>query len=123
LLSVMFVVIAFFIIFNTIRASIYTQRMEISIKKLVGASNWFVRGPYIVESLFFSILSVLITYSAVLVFSGLIDPYMHVVFGDVSILTNYFKSNIIVFAGLQFAAVFVLTIVSSALAMRKHLRA
>lgn len=122
-LSAVFIIIAFLIIFNTIRASIYTQRTEISIKKLVGASNWFVRGPYIVESLFFSALSVVIAYSLVLLFSGIVDPYMHVVFSETGILTNYFKSNIIVFAGLQFAAVFALTIVSSALAMRKHLRA
>ncbi len=51
ILSVLFAIISFFVIFNTIRVAIYTQRMEIGIKKLVGATDWFVRGPYIIESI------------------------------------------------------------------------
>ena len=36
---------------NTIRLSIFARRREIEVMKLVGASNWFVRGPFIVEGL------------------------------------------------------------------------
>ncbi|MBP7992470.1 MAG: permease-like cell division protein FtsX, partial [Candidatus Magasanikbacteria bacterium] len=39
--------IAIVIIFTTIRVAIYTERIEIAVKKLVGASNWFIRGPYL----------------------------------------------------------------------------
>jgi len=35
------------IVFNTIRLAIYTNKDEIEVMQLVGASNWFVRGPYI----------------------------------------------------------------------------
>src|SRR5438874_13106774 len=34
---------------NTIRLSIFARRREIEVMKLVGASNWFVRGPFMVE--------------------------------------------------------------------------
>ncbi|MEK6275408.1 MAG: permease-like cell division protein FtsX [Actinomycetota bacterium] len=36
---------------NTIRLSIFARRREIEVMKLVGASNWFVRGPFVVEGL------------------------------------------------------------------------
>lgn len=39
------------LIANTIRLSIYSRRREIEVMKLVGATNWFVRGPFMVEGL------------------------------------------------------------------------
>lgn len=38
-----------FIVYNTVRLTLYMRREEIIIMKLVGATNWFVRGPFIVE--------------------------------------------------------------------------
>src|SRR5439155_18739111 len=39
------------LIANTIRLSIFSRRREIEVMKLVGATNWFVRGPFILEGL------------------------------------------------------------------------
>jgi cell division transport system permease protein len=36
---------------NTIRLSIFSRRREIEVMKLVGATNWFVRGPFVLEGL------------------------------------------------------------------------
>lgn len=121
-LSSLFAIIAFLIIFNTIRVSIYTQRTEISIKKLVGATNWFIRGPYLVQAIFFTLCSVIIT--GVIVYLSLqhIDPFVAVVFERNQVLTNYFTSNILLLTFVQIVAVLLLTTVSSILAMRKHLR-
>lgn len=121
--SILFAIISFFIIFNTVRATIYSQRIEITIKKLVGASNWFVRGPYIVEALVFSLISLGISYFLSMVGIYIIDPYIAIVFGENNILTNYYNSNIILLLGIQFGAVFLLAIFSSLLAMRKQLKA
>jgi cell division transport system permease protein len=41
---------------NTIRLSIFARRREIEVMKLVGASNWFVRGPFVVEGLLTGLL-------------------------------------------------------------------
>ncbi len=121
-LTIFFALIAFLIILNTIRVAIYTQRTEISIKKLVGATNSFVRGPYMIESFIFSVVGVAITFTMVYFLAGLIDPYIAVVFGQLSFLKNYFASHIFVLAGVQFGAVFLLTLLSSMLAMRRYLR-
>jgi cell division transport system permease protein len=121
-LTVLFALIAFLVIFNTIRVAIFTQRMEISIKKLVGATNWFVRGPYIIEALIFSALAVVITYVIVFFCAKFLDQYLMVVFGPASTLSGYFQSNIIEIGLIQFAAVFFLTLFTSLLAMRKYLK-
>jgi len=121
-LAVLFAAISFLIIFNTIRVAIYTQRVEISIKRLVGASNWFIRGPYIVESIIFTILSVGATIAIIFGALQWIDPYLAVILPNGFSLTNYYYSLIFPLFGIQAAAVLLLTIISSSLAMRKQLK-
>ena len=110
------------IIFNTIRVAIYTQRIEITIKKLVGATNWFVRGPYIIESLVFSIFSVLITAGLVYLAISFLDPYIAVVFRQTGVLREYYSANLWLLTLGQLGGVVALTVLSSLLAMRKYLR-
>jgi cell division transport system permease protein len=55
------------LISNTIRLSIFSRRREIEVMKLVGATNWFVRGPFMVEGLICGVLgSVLAVFLLVL---------------------------------------------------------
>ena len=122
-LSAFFGIVAFLIIFNTIRVIIYTQRIEINIKKLVGASNWFVRGPYFIESFIFSVVAAGVTAGVVFLAADVLDPFIGVVFGHPQFLTDYFSSNILWLFGSQFGVVLVLTLFSSMLAMRRYLRA
>lgn len=121
-LTSLFAFIAVIIVFNTIRVAIYTERIEISIKKLVGASNWFVRGPYLFEAGFFSTLAIifggLIVYSA----ARLIDPIVSPFFDQTAILTMSLKNHILALVGLQFGTVLLLTVVASLIAMRRYLK-
>ncbi len=48
---VLLVVASTLLIANTIRLSIFARRREIEVMKLVGASNWFIRGPFMLEGL------------------------------------------------------------------------
>jgi len=121
-LTILFAVIAFIIIFNTIRVAIYTQRTEIGIKRLVGATSWFIRGPYMVESLLFSIISVGLSYVLVDFFLKFLDPYISVIFDKSNLLSNYLSQNLVSILGIEFGVVFLLTIVSSGLAMRRYLK-
>ena len=43
--------VSFFIMINTIRVTMFSRRLEISIMKSVGATNWFIRVPFMVEGL------------------------------------------------------------------------
>jgi cell division transport system permease protein len=59
---------AIVLIFNTIRLSIYARRKEIEVMKLVGATNWFVRIPFLIEGFFEGftggIISIILLYFA-----------------------------------------------------------
>jgi cell division transport system permease protein len=48
------------LIANTIRLSIFSRRREIEVMKLVGATNWFVRGPFMLEGLFTGLIGALL---------------------------------------------------------------
>ncbi|MSR85428.1 FtsX-like permease family protein [Candidatus Uhrbacteria bacterium] len=79
--SVLVAVFALFgllIAFNAIRVAIYTQREEISIMRLVGASAAFIRGPFVLEGLWLAMLSLIssgaIIYSTVLWLEPILTP-------------------------------------------------
>jgi cell division transport system permease protein len=52
--------VSLFIISNTIRVTMFSRRLEISIMKSVGATNWFVRVPFMVEGIIIGLISGLI---------------------------------------------------------------
>ena len=121
-LSLLFAVIAFFIIFNTIRVAIQSQKVEISIKRLVGANNWFIKGPYLLEAILYTVLSISITIGIVFGAFHWLDQYISIIFSNGFSLTNYYRSNMLYLFGIQALAVLVLTNVSSGLAMRRQLK-
>lgn len=122
-LTLLFAAIAFFIIFNAVRVKIYTQREEIGIMKLVGASNWFVRAPFFAEGFFLCLVSLLLGAVTVFIAARLIDPAAARFFevSGFSIVTALGTQ-----AGLlllfELLAVFFLYVLSSGLAMRRYLR-
>jgi len=121
-LSLLFALISFMIIFNTIRVAIFTQRAEISIKRLVGANNWFIRGPYLLESFVFTIASVGLAMLVMYFATRYLDRYVSVVFPNGFSLTNYYSSHMLYLFGIQAIAVLLLTVFSSSLAMRRQLK-
>jgi cell division transport system permease protein len=50
-LMAILVVVSVVIVMNTIRTAVYHRRKEIEVMKLVGATEWFVRGPFVVEGI------------------------------------------------------------------------
>jgi cell division transport system permease protein len=62
ILVVILVVISLFIIANTIKIATFTRRDEIAIMKMCGATNWFIRWPFIVEGLILGLLGAVVAF-------------------------------------------------------------
>lgn len=123
IISAIFVVIAVMIIFNTIRINIYTHREEIGIMKLVGATNWFVRAPFLVESLLYALLAVVICMAILYPLLGVVTPQVNNFFEGYNLdLVHYFNANFWRIVGLQFVFAVVLSVVSSGIAIGRYLR-
>ena len=50
-------IVSVFIVMNTIRTAVYHRRQEIEVMKLVGATEWFVRGPFVIEGILTGVLA------------------------------------------------------------------
>lgn len=61
IVAILFVLVAIIITFNTIRLIIFTSKDEISVMKLVGASNLYIRGPFVVSGIMYGIFSGILT--------------------------------------------------------------
>lgn len=120
LATILLATIAIFITFNTIRLTIYNQRKEIEIMKLVGASSKQVRGPYLVEGMLYGIFAALIgltaTYPIVLLLSAKINSFTSVDIG------TYFIHNVVQIALIAFVFGILLGMFSSTIAIRKYLK-
>jgi cell division transport system permease protein len=58
--------VSIFIVMNTIRTAVYHRRQEIEVMKLVGATEWFVRGPFVIEGILTGLLAAGIALGALL---------------------------------------------------------
>ena len=75
-LSFLFLGIALLVIFNTIRMAIFTRREEIEIMRLVGATNWFIRGPFIVEGSLYGVFGGSVALLLLIPISRAIGPFI-----------------------------------------------
>jgi len=123
-LLVILIVISIFIISNTIKLTMHARRKEISIMKYVGATNNFIRGPFIVEGIIIGILSGALS---IVIVGGLYkiitDKLMMTEFMlnmNVSLLTfsDMFNLIVIVYTLLGIG----IGVIGSTISMRKYLK-
>ncbi len=121
-LSGLLVLIVVLVTFNSIRLAIYSSREEIKIMRLVGANNWFIRGPFIVEGVLYGIISSLITLAILYPVFWFVSPKISG-FLPIGSLLTYFQANFFALLVLLLGVGIILGVVSSFLAIRKYLRA
>ena len=118
------VIISIFIIANTIKLTVHARRIEISIMKYVGATNGFIRWPFIVEGMiigiFASIISIVIVGLAYsFIAQGLVNSeFMQVINMSLVTFSDMFNSIIFVYMllGIGIGAM------GSVISMRKYLK-
>ena len=114
-----FALIAILVVFNTIRMAIYNRKEEIYMMRLVGASRWFIVGPFVVEASFYGIVAAIIaggvSYAAAFAlksnFGTTLEPTL-------DIMKNYWY---LVACSLLVAGILI-GVISALLATRKYLK-
>lgn len=121
--AALFGLIAVLIVLNSIRMAIYTHREEIGIMRLVGAGGWFIRGPFLFEALFFSLVAIIITLLIIYPSINMLQPYLNNLFEGMDVdMLRYFNHNFLLIFGGEFLGIVILTFLSTALAIRRYLK-
>lgn len=130
LIALVLVIVAIIITFNTVRLVLYTAKDEIAVMKLVGASNSYIRGPFVMSGIMYGIVSGIFTlivlaffahYSdaAIVKFAGVQDAQ------DFGLIINVFSKYFLENFGQIFAIIMgsgiALGAISSYLAVRRYL--
>ena len=119
--TLLLAIVAVLVTFNTIRLTIYNKKEEIEIMKLVGATSWHIRGPFLVEGgiygLFASLLTLAVFYPAVYFISQKLLSFAP----DIR-LFNHFIGNLGQMVFIVIGTGLALGIFGSFIAIRRHLK-
>lgn len=122
---IVFTIICALIIFNTIQMAIFNRRDEIQIMRLLGASTNYIRGPFVVESVIYGILSavfsVLIVNAAFLASSNALQATSLGLL-DINYASTYFGDHFLQLLVIQLMLGIVIGAVSSTIATRRYLK-
>ena len=83
-LMAIFAVVALFLIANTIKLTVYARKKEIGIMKYIGATDWFIRWPFIIEGIILGLVGVIIA----LILLAISYKYMAGVINDLLMMFN-----------------------------------
>lgn len=109
------------ITFNSIRITIYSRRKEMQIMRLVGASNLFIRLPYVFEGILYGLAASIISTILLLITVGFISPYISESILSKSFM-SFFWSKFWLLLGFQIITGCTLGVASSMIAIRRYLK-
>ena len=122
---IVFGVISILIIFNTLQMAIFNRRDEIQIERLLGASTAYIRGPFVVESAIYGLLSavfsILIINSIFVTASSTLQATTLGLL-DINYASRYFGSHFVIFLTLQIIIGIMVGALSATVATRRYLK-
>lgn len=122
---IIFAIISMLIIFNTIQMAIFNRRDELTIMRLLGASTNFIRGPFIVESILYGLVSgvlSIIIIQALFSISARTFEASSLGILDINYSNTYFREHFFIFLGLQLGVGVLIGAISSLIATRRYLK-
>ena len=122
---VVFALISMLIIFNTIRMAIFNRRDEIQIMRLLGASTSYIRGPFVVETVLYGIISAILSVAFLnALFAASSSTLQASSLGllDINYSYQYFGAHFWTFLTVQLAIGILIGAASSIIATRRYLK-
>ena len=120
-MSVILMIAAAGLIANTIRLAIYARRDEIGIMKLVGATNWFIRIPFMLEGLFAALVGAAVAVVVVLGGNWLLLSRLPEAFPFLAPVLDFSSGELLTVAGLLVGVGGLVGLAGSSLALRRFL--
>ncbi len=120
-----FALISVLIIFNTIRMAIFNRREELNIMRLLGASTWYIRGPFVVETIFYGIISAIVSVTLCnILFVVQASAFNANSLGllDIRYASDYFADKFWLILAIQLTLGILIGAVSSIVATRRYLK-
>jgi cell division transport system permease protein len=121
LVTIALILISIFITLNTLRLVIYISREEISVMRLVGADNKYVRGPFIVQGVIYGIVAALLSTALFYPLTSWIKNSTSDFYGGIDLFQYYVTNFNQIFTVLLVSGI-TLGAVASFLAVRRYLR-
>lgn len=121
ILGLIFCTISILIIFNAVRLTIYNQKQEIEIMRLVGASNAYIRLPYIFEGIFYALGGTILALLFAILTIKIADSHFSEKILNQS-LNSFFWQNLLNIIYFQLILGILLGVFSSLIAIRKYLK-
>lgn len=122
---IVFAITCVLTIFNTIQMAIFNRRDEISIMRLLGASTSYIRGPFVVESAIYGLLSaifsIVIVNSAFLASSTALQASSLGLL-DINYANEFFNQYFFQLLGMQIAVGIIIGTASSVIATKRYLK-
>lgn len=116
-----FIITSLLVVYNSIKVAVYTQKREIEIMRLVGASNSFIYLPFLFSAVIYTLMATLIMISVSFPLLGILQPYLELFFVDYNInVVSYFVENVWFIFGWQFIGISVVNVLASYLAVSKY---
>jgi cell division transport system permease protein len=121
ILGLILVFIAILVVFNTIKLTVDSFKDEISTMRIVGATNWFIRGPFIIQGAIYGFISFIICFIISILSFHLLSNKISVMLPGFNSF-DYFVFNIWIFIALQIVFGVGVSVISSFIAVRRHLK-
>ncbi len=122
---VVFGIISMLIIFNTIQMAIFNRRDELTIMRLLGASTWYIRGPFVVESMLYGIISAVVSIvvlNSLFIVSSSTLQASSLGLLDINFANEYFGNHFWLFLTMLIVLGIVIGAASSIIATRRYLK-
>ncbi|OGG36723.1 hypothetical protein A2110_00090 [Candidatus Jorgensenbacteria bacterium GWA1_54_12] len=113
--------LAIMVTFNTISLAIFSNKDQIGIMRVVGASNQFIRGPYMVEGIIYGTIAAIVGFAIFMPIANAVSPQLATFVPSFN-LGAYVAGSALRLFFYQFSAGVVLGITSSIIAIRRYLK-
>jgi len=120
ILGILLIIVAMLVVFNTLKLAVENSKDEISTMKIVGASDWFIRGPFIIQGIIYGIIAFVICFLFSGLFAYLVTSKIEAVLPGFNAF-GYFLTNWWIFVLIQLGFGIGVGVISSYIVVKKYL--